>query len=104
MTNPATENIDIAPADLALLRSLLQQYLPDTAVWAHGSRVTKQAQSCSDLDLVVFSGAEQRPQISLLKEAFEESNLPFRVDLLEWETLPDNFKERIKANTVSVCS
>jgi len=52
----------------------------------------------SDLDLVVFSGAEQKHQLSLLKEALEKSNLSFRVGLLEWDSLPDNFKANIEAS------
>ncbi|MCL2193817.1 MAG: hypothetical protein FWB78_10540 [Treponema sp.] len=52
----------------------------------------------SDLDLVVFSGAEQKHWFSLLREALEESNLSFRVDVLEWDSLPDNFKANIAAS------
>ncbi|GHU15357.1 hypothetical protein FACS1894163_01780 [Spirochaetia bacterium] len=39
---------------------------------------------------------------SLLKEAFEESNLPFRVDLLEWDGIPERFRENIKAEYVVI--
>jgi hypothetical protein len=46
---------------------------------------------------VVFTGVGQGSQLSLLKEALEESNLSFRVDLLEWDSLPENFKKSIKA-------
>jgi len=90
--------IDIHPHDKEILYTLLSRYLPNTPVWAYGSRVTGNALPWSDLDLVVFTQANQKYQLSLLKEALEESNLPFRIDLLEWDWLPDNFRANIKAS------
>ena len=89
--------MDINPSDKKILFSLLNQYLPHTTIWAYGSRIKGNAQPWSDLDLVVFTGAEQGYQVSLLKEALEESNLTFRVQIFEWDSLPDNFKTNIKA-------
>ena len=91
---------DINNRDKELLFSLLKQYLPQTTVWAYGSRVTGDSSPWSDLDLVVFTGAEQKISLSLLKEALEESNLSFRVDLLVWDELADNFKTNITASHV----
>ena len=90
--------VDISPRDREILFSLLERYLPQTAVWAYGSRVSGRALPCSDLDLVVFSSTGQKRRISLLKEAFDESNLSFRVDLLEWDSLPDSFKTSIASH------
>jgi len=94
--------LDINPSDKVILFSLLEHYLPQTTVWAYGSRVSRRALPCSDLDLVVFSSAEQKHRISSLKEALEESNLSFRVDILEWDSLPDNFKAGITGSPVAV--
>ena len=94
--------VDIDARNKDILSALLAQYLPNTTVWAYGSRVKGDAKPWSDLDLVIFSRAEQKPGISLLKEALEESNLSFRVDLLEWDCLPDNFKENIKSSHIVV--
>ena len=90
--------IDINPRDKEILFSLLDRYLPQIPVWAHGSRVTGGAKPWSDLDLVVFTEEKYKYQLSLLKEAFEESNLSFRVELLEWDSLPDKFKSNIEAS------
>ena len=100
--NPGDINlgVDINPRDKEILFSLLERYLPQTAVWAYGSRVSGHALPCSDLDLVVFSSAGQKCRISLLKEALDESNLSFRVDLLEWDSLPDSFKKGIASSHV----
>jgi predicted nucleotidyltransferase len=93
-------DIDLKPRDRDTLVSLLDQFLPHSTVWAFGSRITGNARPWSDLDLVAFTKTEQGPQVSLLKEALEESNLPFRVDLLEWDRIPERFRETIKAEYV----
>ena len=90
--------IDMDIRDRKILFTLLSQYLPDTSVWAFGSRITGSAKPWSDLDLVVFTGKEQKCRLSELREAFEESNLSFRIQLLEWDYLPENFKANILAS------
>ncbi|MGC5098445.1 hypothetical protein ACPXA0_25945, partial [Escherichia coli] len=50
----------------------------------------------SDLDMVVFIAPDQKSQVYNLKEAFEESNLPFRVDLFVWDEVPEQFRKNIK--------
>lgn len=92
--------MDIKPTDLKTLLGLLQKYLPNTLVWAFGSRVKFTANTNSDLDLVAFITEKQKMSFSLLKEAFAESNLTFKVDLHNWNDLPDNFKKNIEASYV----
>lgn len=89
----ALKTLDITSIELKMIQHLLKQYLPDTTVWAYGSRVNGNAQPASDLDLVAFT--EQPLAISELREAFEESNLPYRIDLFTWEQIPEIFKETI---------
>ena len=89
----ALKTLAFTSTELQIIRHLLKQYLPDTTVWVYGSRVNGNAQPASDLDLVAFT--EQSLAISELREAFEESNLPYRVDLFTWEQMPEIFKETI---------
>lgn len=90
-----TDSIDITPDQRESVLSLLSSYIPDTEVWAYGSRVKGTSRPTSDLDLAVFARPEQRGRISELKEAFEESSLPFRVDVMIWDEMPVNFRKRI---------
>lgn len=92
----AAVNIVISPRHLAVIRDLLHKYIPDTPVWAFGSRVKFAAKPSSDLDLVAFIREEQKSRFSELKEALEESSVPFRVDLHSWNDLPDNFQRAIR--------
>ena len=43
-----------------------------------------------------FATLEQNGRVSDLREAFEESNLPFRVDLFVWDAVPEQFRKQIK--------
>ena len=88
--------IAITAEQRALILALLAQHLPDTEVWAYGSRVIGTSTEKSDLDLVVFATPEQSAAVGQLREEFEESNLPFRVDLFVWDDVPSSFRERIR--------
>ncbi len=91
-----TQAIDITPEQRETILSLLAVHLPHTQAWAYGSRTRFTARPESDLDLVVFAKPEQARCVSSLREAFEESNLPFRVDLFVWDEVPENFRRAIK--------
>jgi predicted nucleotidyltransferase len=92
----AHNEIAIDAALYGMVREFIAKHLPDTTVWAYGSRVKGNSRPSSDLDLAGFTRPEQKTSVSLLREAFEESNLPFRVDFLEWDCLPDTFRNEIK--------
>ena len=96
--------LDITPAQHRELLQLLQQFLPQVRVWTFGSRVKACARPYSDLDLVLFAKPEQKSQVFALQEALEESNLPFKVDLLIWDEIPDNFKTNIQNQFISLVS
>ena len=100
MTQAAAPAIDMNDQDRATVLELLGRYLPDVTVWAYGSRVRWNARPQSDLDLVVFAPPEQRGAVSQLREAFEESSLPFSVDLLVWDDLPESFHRNIQTEYV----
>ncbi|MBO9496927.1 nucleotidyltransferase domain-containing protein [Thalassotalea sp. G20_0] len=98
----ALETLQLTASELAITQQLLKRYLPNTSVWAYGSRVNGNVQPASDLDLVAFACTEQLLAISELREAFEESNLPFRVDLFTWDQMPESFKETIRERYVVI--
>ncbi len=93
-------NIDLSISQREEITTLLKSYLPNTEVWAYGSRVKFTSHSNSDLDIVVFASAEQRMDVFKLKEAFEESTLSFRVDLFIWDEVPEQFRQNIQEERV----
>ena len=95
-----TPAIDITAEQRRTVLALLNRYLPDTTAWAYGSRVKWTSRPESDLDLVVFARPGQSARVAELREAFEESDLPFRVDLFVWDEVPESFKARIEGDHV----
>ena len=92
--------IDITTAERSTVLALLEHHLPGTTAWGYGSRAKWISRPQSDLDLVVFSTPEQRRQVGNLREAFEESDLPFRVDLFVWDAMPESFRKQIESEHV----
>ncbi len=99
MPERALTQLNLQPPHLALLRKLLRQHLPHAEVWAYGSRVNGDGQDASDLDLVVRQPAnlnQATPQLWAIKEILVESNLPIRVDLVDWAHIPASFQGEIE--------
>ncbi|MDC9715135.1 MAG: nucleotidyltransferase domain-containing protein [Gammaproteobacteria bacterium] len=67
-------------------------------IWAFGSRVNGDACNGSDLDLIIRT-KDDKPldfqEFVNFKEGLTESNIPFLVDVLDWNRIPDYFKENI---------
>ena len=94
-----SDSIHLKPAHRAELVSLLQEHLPGVEVWAYGSRVNGRSHDGSDLDLVL-RGPELKKipigQLSDFMDAFQESNIPFLVEVRDWARLPENFHQEIE--------
>jgi predicted nucleotidyltransferase len=89
--------IDLGAHHLETVQKILAQYVPQCEVRAFGSRVNGTAKNYSDLDLAVVSpGKVDDDTLRHLREAFEESDLPFRVDVLDWRTVSPTFKTAIE--------
>ena len=95
-----TKSVTITAEQHKEILNLLELHLPNTTVWAYGSRVKSSARQDSDLDLVAFASKEQELQLFNLREAFAESYLPFRIDLLVWDKVPEKFQKNIEVNHI----
>jgi predicted nucleotidyltransferase len=84
-----------------MLLQILSEHVPEWEVWAFGSRVSRYAHRGSDLDLVLV-GAELFPveRLGALLGPLVESSLPFFVDVLDWQGIPDSFRENIKKTRI----
>ena len=89
--------IDLNPNHLETVKAILADHVPECEVRAFGSRATWTAKDYSDLDLaVVGSGPLDWKTLGRLNEAFEESDLPMRVDVLDWHYISENFRRVIE--------
>ena len=100
---PPVPNVDLRPDHWAIVRSALRRHLPDREVLAFGSRATWTAKEYSDLDLAVM-GEDPLPlnTAAALAEDLCESDLPFKVDIVDWARTDDSFRSIIRRGAVSV--
>jgi len=89
--------IDVSPTQLETILEILARYAPGCQARAFGSRYHWTAKDYSDLDLVIL-GERKRTlkEMAALREAFEESELPFRVDVLDWRAISPEFQRLIE--------
>lgn len=88
--------IDLTEQQLHLVQRILATHLPNIPVWVFGSRIKGTAKRFSDLDLALITDTpltiHQQAQLEL---AFSDSDLPFKVDLIDWASCSDSFKQII---------
>lgn len=93
--------LEVTPGELEIVLQILGQFVPDREVRAFGSRVGGTPKTFSDLDLVIMGEASLPIAVRAdLREAFIESTLPFRVDLVDWATTDRRFRDIIAASSV----
>lgn len=93
--------ISLTQKEKETVLSILKEYAPSLPIWAFGSRVEMTNRKTSDLDIAIINDVSLPvKKKAALREAFSESNLPFRVDVVEWSGISDTFKEIIKKNYV----
>lgn len=88
--------IDLKENHLREVMDILSRHVPACDVWAYGSRVKGTAKPWSDLDLVVMGATRlESRRLFDLQEAFQESSLPFRVEILDWHAVSTEFQDII---------
>ena len=98
MTSP----IDIRADHLRIVQDVLQQYLPgNVKVWVFGSRASWTTKDSSDLDLALEGETCVPPRtLSSLEAAFEESDLPFAVDIVDVKRISERFRRIVAQQQV----
>ncbi|MDR0356179.1 MAG: nucleotidyltransferase domain-containing protein [Deltaproteobacteria bacterium] len=88
--------IHVTDSEFGIILDILKDYAPPGKVLAFGSRQKGAHGKHSDLDLaVVGDGRQPLSVIGNLKEAFEDSTLPFRVDVLDYHAALPSFRKII---------
>jgi type I restriction enzyme S subunit len=100
---PSVPDIDIGPDEWRIVSELLQKHVPNHEVWAFGSRAQRKAKPYSDLDLVLIGNAPLPPDVrAALADELSESDLPWKVDLVDWARTSDAFRRIIEGARVVV--
>jgi uncharacterized protein len=93
--------IDLTPQHLATVRAILQTTVPSIHAFAFGSRVHEmntvaKVKKHSDVDIALEPAYPLCWRVLAdVREAFEESDLPMRVDVIDWSVCTDDFKHHV---------
>jgi len=102
MTRPL--HMDLPADHRRLVLDILRAHLPRrTKTWVFGSQVTGRARRYSDLDLAIDAGRRLTlDEIAELAEAFSDSDLPYKVDLVDWHDIDDRWRQTIAAERAAL--
>ncbi|MEA3362129.1 MAG: nucleotidyltransferase domain-containing protein [Thermodesulfobacteriota bacterium] len=97
--------LKLQPRHLKTLLELIGQYFPQAQIWAYGSRINGDCHEASDLDLVARNPTALDQSLSDLfdfQEVLVESNLPIRIDVVDWAQIPESFQGEIERGDVEI--
>ena len=89
--------------DLSLIKAtVLAALAPDVPqIYLIGSHARQTAQPSSDIDVMICAAtALSLARLSVLRELFEESALPYHVDLVDFRRLDSATQEKMVQETV----
>jgi uncharacterized protein len=96
--SPSGNKVLLTPLQLQAIQSILAQQVPQAQVFAFGSRVNGNPRKYSDIDLaIVMPQPLGLRKLRQLKDAFEDSDLPICVDIVDWCLADADFKAAVAA-------
>lgn len=100
-SDSTVKTLDLPSDDLERVRQILSANVPGREIWAFGSRVCGKARKFSDLDLAIV-GSQPLPTgvMADLRDAFCESDLPMKIDLIDLATTEDYFRRIIERHYI----
>ncbi|MDE2780322.1 MAG: restriction endonuclease subunit S [Chloroflexota bacterium] len=98
--------MDIRPDHLEIVQDILREHLPvEAEVWVFGSRANWTTKDSSDLDLAVEGATNfDHKAMVRLEIAFEESELPYTVDVVDLNAVSKEFKKIVEGQKVPLPS
>ena len=103
-SSPLTKPVDIRPDHLEIVQGILRGHLPvDVKVWVFGSRTNWTTKDSSDLDLALDGESKlSHKLLGALKDAFDDSALPYTVDVVDLNAVSHAFKQIVKEQRVAL--
>ncbi|WP_297205930.1 nucleotidyltransferase domain-containing protein [uncultured Brachyspira sp.] len=97
--------ISVPDDDMKIINKILSDNIEYGKVYVFGSRYKHTNKKFSDLDLAVDINRKMTiNEIENLKYDFEESNLTYRVDIIDYNNISNDFKKIIDSGKVIIYS
>ena len=89
---------------ITLIKNIFEKYLSNklkAKVYIYGSRATGKTKKFSDIDIVLkLKDTETNSIITKLKSDLEESDLPYKIDLVNWHEIAEEYLPQIKKQKI----
>lgn len=86
--------IAVSSEEFEIIIKILNAHIKKGKVYAFGSRYKNNNRKFSDFDIAIDTGEKLSFEfLNILKDAFEESDLPYRVDIIDYNNISDKFKK-----------
>ncbi len=72
---------------------ILKYFNSDVSIFIFGSALS--GQNCNDIDVGVLGLGNNDAKLSLIREEFENSNIPYKIDLINFDEVEERFKEKV---------
>ena len=93
--------ITMTSEELSIVQDILRRRVPHHAVWVFGSRAKGTTKKTADLDLAIISDNPlSLTELGKLHDEFDISDLPFKVDIVDWATASESFRQIIERDKV----
>lgn len=92
----------LTPQQLQMIKTIVFSKLDaqTNTAFIFGSRASGTYEKFSDIDIGIEGKPLSSDVTTALREAFEESDLPYNVDVVDFSTLRDGFKDIAKQHVV----
>lgn len=98
-------SIDIENEYLEIIKDILKNYLPkNSKAFVFGSRAKiGKARKFSDVDIAIDANSPlDFGLISMIKNDFSESMIPYFIDIIDFNSISEEFKECIKPDLIRI--
>jgi type I restriction enzyme S subunit len=89
--------------ELAIIKNILKKHLnSEDEILVYGSRIDENHKQFSDIDIAIVSDKLDLLTVFNMKHDFSESDLPYFVDITDYNHTADYFKKIIDSNNVKL--
>lgn len=94
-------NLELADKYVDFIKKTIFSVLPDVEIYIYGSRVQGKAREYSDVD-IALKGNIAFNDLLKIKALFEDSTFPYKVDVVDLNTLPEKFLNIIEKDLYKI--
>lgn len=97
------ETLDLEDRYKEFIINSILKIIPNVEIYVYGSRVKGTAVKYSDVDIALKSGVEiPFDTVLKLKAFFSDSTFPYMVDIIDLNSISENFKNRIQKDLFKI--